>query len=88
MTGRKSKYDGKTKKKIKEVRFRSRQDGSLIPYIEFFEDSDIRLPIKSIIIGPHPNQPAQRAALELLLEQLGIEVEIRTADQPFREPVG
>jgi hypothetical protein len=47
--------------------------------------SKVKLPVKSIIVGPHRHQDAQRAALEILLEQAGLEVPIRFSGIPFRE---
>jgi hypothetical protein len=45
--------------------FRSR-GGLIVPYIEFFKEST--LPIKSIIVGPHPFQEKQRDSIRLLLD--------------------
>jgi hypothetical protein len=40
--------------------------GLIVPYIEFFKEST--LPIKSIIVGPHPFQEKQRNSIRLLLD--------------------
>jgi len=68
----------------KEIKFRARADGQVIPYIALYEGLKIRLPIKSIIIGPHVNRDSQRAAVEILLEKYGLDVPIRISEVPFR----
>jgi hypothetical protein len=72
------------KRKAKEIRFRERADGSLTPYIALYEGLKKRLPIKSVIIGPHRDQEGQRLAVELLLEQYGVQAEVRVSSTPFR----
>jgi hypothetical protein len=71
--------------KYKPIKFKARSDGSLTPYIELFQGFKERLPIHSIIIGPHPNQQGQKEAVELLLEARGISAEVRLSGIPFRE---
>jgi hypothetical protein len=60
----------------KEIKFRAGAR-SQTPYIELFTAST-SLPIKRIIVGPHPYSALRLAALELFLKQrhLGIEVSI------------
>jgi hypothetical protein len=71
------------KRKLKPISFRSR--GSLVvPYIKLFEGFDKPLPIKSIIVGPHPYQDAQKEAALMLLESYGLDVEVRLSSIPYR----
>jgi hypothetical protein len=69
----------------KKVHFRARADGRITPYIKLFDQLDGELPIKSIIVGPHPHQDAQLAATRLVAEECEIECDIRASRIPFRE---
>jgi hypothetical protein len=87
--------DENDKRLVKPIKFRARSTGQVVPYISLYEQpktggglmrqSKVKLPVKSIIVGPHRHQYAQRAALEILLEQAGLEVPIRFSGIPFRE---
>jgi hypothetical protein len=87
--------DGNEKRLVKPIKFRARSTGQVIPYISLYEQPmtgfgltrqpKVKLPIKSIIVGPHRHQDGQRAALEILLEQAGLDVPIRFSGIPFRE---
>lgn len=66
----------------KPIKFRDRA-GGITPYIEIKEFPKNRLPIKSIVVGPHPNQNNQRDAVALLLESVGLNVAIKTSDIPY-----
>jgi hypothetical protein len=69
----------------REILFRDSAGGSVVPYITLFKGLDAKLPIKSIIIGPHQNQDNQEKALRLLLDQNEIRgVEIRKSAITFR----
>jgi hypothetical protein len=80
---------------IKPIKFRTRSSGEVVPFISLYEQPKkrfsltdqpkIKLPIKSIIVGPHRRQEGQRAALEILLEQTGFDVPIKFSGIPFRE---
>lgn len=70
-------------KPAKRIEFRSR--GSLIvPYVRLFESDVGHLPMKSIIVGPHPYQDRQAEALDMALEAKGIRLPIRRSAIPFR----
>ena len=69
----------------KAVKFLARSGGDIVPYIELFETLDEKLPIKSVIVGPHPQQTRQRMAVELLLETQSVKAEIRMSEIPFRD---
>jgi hypothetical protein len=89
--------DENDKRLVKPFKFRARPAGQVVPYISLYEQpvrqiiggrtsqSKVKLPVKSIIVGPHFHQESQRAALEILLEQVGLEVPIRFSGIPFRE---
>lgn len=61
--------------------------GVLIPYIRLFEDrtsnSDKKLPIKSVIIGPHPDKFRRKESVAILLKQYGIQAEVTVSDIPY-----
>lgn len=82
---RPGKNEGDDARPHRELRFRTRSDGSVIPYIALYEGLDRRLPIKSIIIGPHARQEEQRLAVDLLLEQHDVKAEVKLSSTPFRE---
>jgi hypothetical protein len=70
---------------VKDICFRPRADGDVVPYIALFSDVGKPLPIKSIIVGPHRRQENQRMAVELLLERYGTKASVRLSEAPFRE---
>jgi hypothetical protein len=67
----------------KWIKFRQR-NGLIVPYIELFERSNERFPIKSIIVGPHSAQDKQAEALAMALESEGIEASTRLSGIPYR----
>ena len=79
-----SHFDGKGPPP-KPIKFRVGRNGTMTPYIELFNRLGGHLPIKSILIGPHPHQTLQMRATELLLEQYRLRVPIRASGIPFRE---
>ena len=72
------------KRKSKLIQFRGRPNGQLVPYIALYGELGAKLPIKSIIVGPHPNLDGQRLAVEILLEQYNLDIPVRTSEIPFR----
>lgn len=62
--------------KAKARKFREKT-GLLVPYIELFDnlDTEAQLPIKRIIIGPHPDQKKREQSVRMLLQELRIAVE-------------
>ena len=63
------------------------RSGNIIPYIDLFEGitglPDKRLPIQRIIVGPHPEKLKRKKAIEILLEQEGIDAEVMVSGIPF-----
>jgi len=70
----------------KWITFRQR-NGLIVPYIELFERSNQPFPIKSIIIGPHPDQDKQAEAVAMALESEELEAAIRISGIPYRKYV-
>ena len=68
----------------KRIEFKTRS-GSIVPYIDLFAELPDKLPIKSVIVGPHPHQELQRQAIELLLDRFGIVAPVRVSRIPFRD---
>lgn len=61
------------------------RDGVAVPSIHLFEDQKLNaLPIRRIIVGPHPEKQERKKAVEILLRNHGIEAEISVSDTPFR----
>jgi hypothetical protein len=77
--------EGRDSRPAKDIQFRARLDGQIVPYIALYKGLKTSLPIKSIVIGPHINQQGQRAAVEILLEKIGLDIPIRVSEIPFRE---
>jgi hypothetical protein len=70
---------------LREIQFRSDRNGSVVPYIAVFDESGLKLPIKSILIGPHSNQDNQQTAVELLLDRHSIQAEVRRSKLSLRQ---
>jgi hypothetical protein len=85
LCNRPTKKDAGDQRSFKEMCFRSRPDGNVVPYITLYDGIKKPLPIKSVIIGPHALQENQRKAVELLLEQNAIKAKVRVSELPFRE---
>lgn len=68
------------------------RSGKLVPYIDLYEnlkkaDSDFRLPIKRIIVGPHRDKEKRADALRVIADNFGISPEnITVSDIPYIEP--
>jgi hypothetical protein len=69
----------------KRIAFKTRSNNNIVPYVDLFAELPDKLPIKSVIIGPHPNQDLQRHAIELLLDQSGVAAGVRVSRIPFRD---
>lgn len=95
MCNRPKMVEKKDQRIVKPIKFRSRPAGQVIPYVALYEQPNpafggdrqpkIKLPIKSIIVGPCHYQDSQRTALEILLEQAGFDIPVRFSKIPFRE---
>lgn len=69
----------------KPVSFAPR-NGILVPYISLFkglDDRKCKLPIRKVIVGPHPEKLKRKYAVEKLLDQVGIEAEVVVSDIPY-----
>jgi len=69
----------------KPVHFTPR-GGVLVPHIALFErpaGEAAKLPIRKIIVGPHPEKLKRQKAVEMLLDQCGIEAEVVASDIPY-----
>jgi hypothetical protein len=64
------------------------RDGVPVPHMALFEDLGEdprgRLPIKRVIIGPHPDRLARKVAVELLLQQHGYSAAVTASEIPYR----
>jgi len=69
----------------KPVQFRAKNK-MIVPYIELFKHAREPLPIKSIVVGPHPFQERQAEAVSMVVEaESWSGVEIRASGIPYRE---
>jgi hypothetical protein len=68
---------------VKTIKTRLRSD-LIIPYIELFESTTLDSAMKSIIVGPHPDQDKQAHAVEMALETEEINIPIRLSAIPYR----
>jgi hypothetical protein len=80
---RPSKIPSLESRSAKEIKFRARRS-AIVPYIELFQWLNEPLPIKSIIVGPHPDQEKQAEALRMVLEKRKIGASIRLSAIPYR----
>lgn len=79
--------DGGVTQPVRSVHHHPR-NGALVPYIRLFEGItsplDKKLPIKAVIIGPHPDREKRARAVDLLLKQHGIkDAEVRFSEIPY-----
>jgi len=73
------------KRSAKPIKFRMRS-ALLVPYIELFESFQEPLPIKAIIVGPHPNQHRQAEAVWMALKVNDMRAaEIRLSAIPYQK---
>lgn len=77
--------DEADKRRYKDLHFRARADGRITPYIKLFDELGDDLPIRSIVVGPHPHQESQLAAVRLVTAENGLDCEVRASRIPFRE---
>ncbi len=77
--------DEADQRRYKNLHFRTRADGRITPFIKLFGDLATDLPIKSIVVGPHPHQESQLAAVRLVISEHGIDCDVRASRIPFRE---
>ena len=75
--------DGITKQQL-EFFIRS---GTPVPYVALFDGITLPpkkcLPIKRIIVGPHPNKNERVRAVEILLDQYGIKAKVSPSEIPY-----
>jgi hypothetical protein len=79
---RANKIPSGAKSPAKPVEFRA-GNNLIVPFIRLFGD-ETKLPVKSTIVGPHPNQELQKDAIERLLEQKNVAAAVRLSSIPFR----
>lgn len=61
------------------------RNGAAVPCIHLFEDQKLKaLPIRRVIVGPHPQKQERKMAVEILLRNHGIDAEVLVSDTPFR----
>jgi len=61
------------------------RDGVVVPCIHLFEDQKLNsLPIRRVIVGPHPEKQERKESVEILLRNHGIDAEVSVSDTPFR----
>lgn len=70
----------------KKVYFSARS-GLAVPYISLFDgiaaEGKTNLPIKEIVVGPHRDKVKRKQSIEMLLEELEIEIPVRTSEIPY-----
>jgi hypothetical protein len=71
------------KREPKKILHRDR-NGLVVPYVELFATLGKTLPIKSIIVGPHPHQEMQEEAVIMLVESVGRDIKVRRSQIPLR----
>jgi hypothetical protein len=63
------------------------RNGTAVPYLNLFEGitglADKRLPIKRVIVGPHPDKDKRKIAVEKLLSQNNIQADVSVTAIPY-----
>jgi hypothetical protein len=61
------------------------RNGVPVPCVHLFEDQKLdALPIRRVIVGPHPEKSDRKSAVEILLRNHNINAEVLESDTPFR----
>jgi hypothetical protein len=61
------------------------RNGAVVPCVHLFGDQKLEtLPIRRIIVGPHPDKKDRKKTVEILLRNYGIDAEVVVSDTPFR----
>jgi len=61
------------------------RNGAAVPCVYLFGDQKLAtVPIRRIIVGPHPDKKDRMKAVEILLRNHGINAEVLASDTPFR----
>lgn len=71
-----------SKPPAKKISFRHRSGGR-VPYVCLFHELENRLPIKRIIVGPHPKAQQRQKSLQLFLAQEGINTDVEVSSIPY-----
>lgn len=72
---------GKDYRKVKSYL----RNGVPVPCIHLFEDQKLdALPIRRVIVGPHPEKLDRKRAVEILLRNNSIDADVLESDTPFR----
>lgn len=65
------------------------RSAALVPHIDLFDEITVPrqkiLPIKRIIVGPHPDKEKRRRSVELLLRRYGVDAEVLVSEIPYIE---
>jgi len=72
-------------RKPREISVISR-GGLLVPYIELFKGGSgqsTKLPIKRVIVGPHPLSTTRKKTVEALLKSNGYDAEVKISEIPY-----
>jgi hypothetical protein len=72
-------------RQIKPISFAPR-GGVLSPYIalfDFLSKENGILPIKQIVVGPHPEKLKRKIAIEIMLDQIGINADVVVSQIPY-----
>jgi hypothetical protein len=80
---RKGKIPEGEHRRPKRIETRIRKE-LIVPYIELFDRTDIHPAIKSVIIGPHPEQDKQAKAVSMAMETEGFDIPIKLSEIPYR----
>ena len=78
--------EGKTLRPEKPV-YNFLRSGTPVPYLNLFEGitelPGKPLPIKQILVGPHPDKERRKLAVEILLRQIGIRADVSVSAIPY-----
>jgi hypothetical protein len=59
------------------------RNGTMVPCIHIFEATTGSLPIKRVIVGPHPNKEKRLRAASILLREHGLEIPVSASEIPY-----
>jgi hypothetical protein len=74
--------ESKDSRPLKTIRFKQKLN-YLLPYIEFNEGREIKLPIRRVIVGPSLDAERRVASIAIFMKENGYDVPVSLSEIPY-----